>query len=298
MFRHRRQAFTLIELLVVIAIIAILIGLLLPAVQKVRESANRTKCENNLKQLALAEQSYHDGYQYLTPAMGPSGCCWGTWVELLMPYFEQGPAASRYVNWGGSDTTNGGYRYGSAQNQPVSTLRLPILTCPTDISNTPIGAMTNNNYAVNMGAGTTYTQTAGGAPFYAPIGNRNKFIALGNITDGTSTTLMFGEVQQGQGSDLRGFIWWGDATGITTMYPPNTTVPDQIYTPGYCKNQPDQGLPCTGSGGARFSVRSRHPQGANVAMCDGSVRFVSNNVTPATWTALGTIVGNEVLGPF
>src|SRR5439155_6885591 len=85
--------------LVVIAIIAILIGLLVPAVQKVRAAAQRTQCANNLSQLGKAMHLHHDNFKCLPPSMGPSGCCWGTWVILIMPYIEQQNISKQYVTW-------------------------------------------------------------------------------------------------------------------------------------------------------------------------------------------------------
>lgn len=297
----KRRGFTLIELLVVIAIIAILIALLVPAVQKVREAAARTQCVNNLKQLGVAMHAYHDQHKALPPMMGPSGCCWGTWVVKVMPFIEQAPAARLYQNWGGSDST--GIRYGVAPNTTnVTARRYPVLSCPSDGDFIPFGGMPNHNYAVCGGTGGTYRTRPSGAPAsFAPQGGMfdggslTRKIRLTDASDGTSNTFMVGEVLQGQGSDLRGFFWWGDAAAFTTFAGPNTSTPDQIYTAGYCNNQPAMNLPCSGAGGAVFYSRSRHTGGVNVCLGDGSVRFVSNTVSPNAWLYFGSMSDGQVV---
>ncbi len=149
---RKRSGFTLVELLVVIAIIGILVGLLLPAVQAAREAARRMQCSNNLKQLGLAMHNYESAFKRLIGAVGPYGCCWGTWQVGILPYMEQSALFGNYVNYGGADHT--GPRYGTAINRVVVSVRLPTLTCPSDTSNAPIGGtppITNHNYAMNYG---------------------------------------------------------------------------------------------------------------------------------------------------
>jgi prepilin-type N-terminal cleavage/methylation domain-containing protein/prepilin-type processing-associated H-X9-DG protein len=306
---RRRGAFTLIELLVVIAIIAILIGLLVPAVQKVREAAARTQCQNNLKQLALGMHAYHDTFKKLPPGMSPGTvnfgdqyCCWGTWMVPILPYIEQAPLFKLYQNYGGTDP---GPRYGSTKNLPVTRTRLAIMTCPSDIPNAPRSSITSHNYGVNYGNTTLYqaaTTTYGGVTYKfrgAPFGINVGYPLL-HMTDGTSNTILMTEVIQGQGSDLRGFAWWGPASGIVTMAGPNTSAPD-VMEAGYCVASNPANPPCTGNVGPDGEImfaRSRHTGGVNIALADGSGRFVSNSINLATWQALGSAQGGEPIGDY
>ncbi|MFO0841423.1 MAG: DUF1559 domain-containing protein [Gemmataceae bacterium] len=298
-----RRGFTLIELLVVIAIIAILIGLLLPAVQKVREAAARMQCQNNLKQLAVACHSYHDTNNTLVPATGGWGCCWGTWVVPLMPYMELDNYFKLYQNWGGNDST--GIRYGVPPNSTqVTNQRLKVLTCPTDTPNSPVGGLTNHNYVLNYG-NTDYAQQAilngivfGGAPFNPNLKNDGtvKKTTIPQITDGSSNTLMVSETLQGTQSDLRGFLWWGETSGFQAYLGPNSTLPDRLPSSSFCNNLPQRNLPCavsTLTDPTMFAARSRHANGVNVAMCDGSCRFVQQTVNILVWRSLATAQGGE-----
>src|SRR5262249_53742927 len=151
--------FTLIELLVVIAIIAVLMGLLVPAVQKIREAANRGSCQNNLKQIGLAMHHFHDAYRKLPPqvARNANSCCYGTWQMIILPYVEQDNLWKAYQNFGGTAAT--GPTYQQDANLLVTSARLTLFTCPSDIPNAPKSGkyngvtynITQHNYLVNVG---------------------------------------------------------------------------------------------------------------------------------------------------
>jgi len=331
MRRTRRRGFTLIELLVVIAIIAVLIGLLLPAVQKVREAAARAKCQNNLKQIALANMNYESSYGKFLPGVGKNGCCWGTWMVPIMPYMEQDSLGKIYTNFGGLDPLP---RYNAGVNVQVTTQRLSTFTCPSDDPQVWVidaaRTLTKHNYVLNAGnttffqvgyplgcSGAACTTPFGGAPFgfyndsdlvsdsptvytnpptNPDLGKMGQQFAISAIIDGTSNTLMASEIKQGRGSDLRGLTWWGGSAGFTTFIAPNSSEQD-VLTGGICVTTTENNPPCTTTSTtsrARFiGARSFHTGGVNASMCDGSVRFVRDSINIATWRSISTSMGGE-----
>ncbi len=316
----RRPAFTLIELLVVIAIIAVLIGLLLPAIQKVREAANRIKCANNLKQLGLAMHSYHDAFGKLAPqtANNANSCCYGTWQMAILPYVEQDNLWKAYQNYGGGKPSVPTYE--QSANLLVVSVQLSMFTCPSDTPNSAKNAkyngqtynITQHNYLINVGNidyaqgkdGVLPDQPAGlkflGAPF-----SRTAQFRLSDISDGVSNTLLAAEVNQGQGQDFRGLTWWAEGSGFTVYRTPNSPGYDYIANgsgaPGCVPtaqnplNADCKAFPSPQPNWNVFTARSRHPGGVNVVLCDGSTRFVSNAIAWSVWQALGTSQGGEVV---
>ena len=316
----RRLAFTLIELLVVIAIIAILIGLLIPAVQKVREAAQRAKCQSNLKQIGIAMHGYHDANGVLPPqiANNANKCCNGTWQMAILPYVEQANLWNAYQNWANvvnlsmtPPSTSTTPTYEQQANLQVTSIRLDLFTCPSDFPNAAKSGtyngtkynITQHNYLVNVGNidyaqghdGALPDQPAGlkfmGAPF-----SRTTQFRLTDITDGTSSTLMVAEVKQGQGQDFRGLTWWGEGSGFTVYRTPNSPSFDYISNGNGASGcvptaQNPLNADCVSNKTPdwnAFAARSRHTGGVNVIFCDGSTHFISNNISWTTWQALGT----------
>jgi len=308
--RRTQRGFTLIELLVVIAIIAILIGLLLPAVQKIREAANRMKCSNNLKQLGLACHNYNDTNGTLPPCyyVGP-GVAWNDpnnvgppWTVLILPYVEQDNLFRQYANniqnyqvWalgtgGGNDQ---GWRGMRSQ-------KIPTYICPSDPNaQTPFaqygGNWARGNYGANGGPGTDDQEAGLQAPNYGwgpaqGVMTINAGLTVATIPDGSSNTVMVNEVRAGPDvNDARG-TWCFPMVGashtsgnaIGDCYTPNDTgcCSDDL---GTCSDRPDIAMGCWAGGWGQGQARSRHSGGVNACLGDGSVRFIRNSISQQTW---------------
>ena len=298
-----RRGFTLIELLVVIAIIAVLIGLLLPAVQKVREAAARAKCSNNFKQWSLGMHSYHDTNGALPYAAKSNPRT--PWPVLVWPYCELTAMANKY---------NYSIPFHEPPNIVQNTLNgvvcntHPIYYCPSDRGGPAYQQgdpywRARGNYAINWGP-VRQPATAPTPTSYAPFGytdfasgDKPRLTKLTGITDGTSNTILMSEVLMSADNvaDWRGdFLNDDQQCGrFMTINLPNSGT-DELVS-GYCTNAPPK-LPCTASGNGQVTARSNHTGGVNAAMGDGSVRFVRNSIAIQNWQAASTANGGEVLG--
>jgi len=288
----RRQAFTLIELLVVMAIIAILVGLLMPAVQKAREAAARMQCANNLKQITLGMHSYENTYRFLPPYVQmptPSGNVWNGILVYVLPYIEQanlGMDVTKQWNANAATAYGANVRIFICPSTGGSDNRLDAISYPgfslgvTDYTVYSIQQDPANNF-FNYGvpAGTIVDGAFGAVTVTRMVG----------ILDGTSNTIMFAE--QAGGPDLwqagvytpNGILHLNWAAGVSNFHPyyPSAYNGKSFYGP--CA------LNCV-NGNQPFSF---HEQGANVSFVDGSVRFINNNLTPALVAAMVTRASNE-----
>ena len=307
-----RDGFTLIELLVVIAIIGILIGLLLPAVQKVREAANRTRCGNNLKQITLGVHNYHATHEHIMPGNPNVGNSYNqytftynnnesTWITYLLPFIEQDDLY-RTIVW----TDNFG-NHPNGTDKCVTT-QLKTFLCPSDAqgSDMALTYYAKGSYAANNGIGpyillqstALNVQNASTVVEPGPIG-LNSHTKFTDILDGTSNTALVSELRRSTGDDFRGVLHYPEGPFYHHNYVPNDLTPDQVRA-SFCVSTPY--APCVGVFSSwdqrhlTMTARSFHPGGVNVGLCDGSVRFVSQSVSVTTWQALGTMSKGDSLG--
>ncbi|MBI3866212.1 MAG: DUF1559 domain-containing protein [Planctomycetia bacterium] len=315
----RRRGFTLIELLVVIAIIAVLVSLLLPAVQQAREAARRSQCKNNLKQFGLAMHSYADAHTRLPLAL-QSTLSNISVHAFLLPYLEQ-TTVYNMVNFS--------VNYNNAANATVLAQEIPLFMCPTNpTAPVPVG-WAGTAYRANQGGllPNSEPSTVVGATNYGmepPNGpfRPGKALRFADIQDGMSNTCAFSEhplsdFNQAISSPYDTFRPGTypatpdesvqmcnaiDPTNLSFQGVSNVGAPWlQAYhsTTFYFHVAPPNGRSCMWPPQRiATTAASMHTGGVNVTMCDGSVRFISSSINLGTWRALGSIKGGEALGEF
>lgn len=324
--------FTLIELLVVIAIIAILVALLLPAVQQAREAARRSLCKNNLKQIGLALHNYHDVYSrfpagfivlqtYITTSGGSINPSFG-WGTAILPYLEQGPL---YDQMNPGNRTLRALATGADADARLLQTPLPMYRCPSDVTenlNTlsywgsgswspPVNPLIGPSATFNGISTSNYVGICGPGGMGSLMGNwvasssqweyrdlsglfyGNSFRRMRDITDGTSNTLAIAERDGGRaanGTDrsLAG-VWAGigQQSTLRQVY--------QLFAIGTSRIN-DRGLLVSGS--TSQGASSFHSGGAQYTLADGSVRFISENISQVTYQRLCDRQDGQVIGEF
>jgi prepilin-type N-terminal cleavage/methylation domain-containing protein/prepilin-type processing-associated H-X9-DG protein len=336
---RRRSAFTLVEVLVVIAIIAILIALLLPAVQKVRETANRAQCANNLKQIGLALYGYHDTQLVFPQGKGPSfgatvpgAPVYARWSihSQLLPYLEQNNLYQSIdftyppetAGMAGAVAFMPAYQNPLRQNATQCRTKLNVFLCPSDGAPLPDAWPGQNNYVASQGVQylcdlSEAAPQSSVEPAAKPDGvfYYLSAIRVRDVTDGLSHTAFFSEKLRGTGmpSPTRDMFIMANQSSLTATYTtctslnPLTALPltskqgatwvmGEMCCTTYNHVTTPNTQTCAGTGFPGTMVNmamqvppsSAHPGGVNVLLGDGSIQFISNNVTLTTWRSLGT----------
>lgn len=329
MAKRLKAAFTLVELLVVITIIGILIALLLPAVQAARESARRSQCSNNLKQIGLALMNFESEHGTFPPGMMSTqrfpdgyvnGYEWTYFLHLILPYIEM----KAYADSIGSPQFKTDLYNNNASWKAVDGVPLTVYLCPSDsLADNQFFLATTYRYSktnyLGMFSGLNDADGAYSATNSMLTTTASQLVAtkrravfrygsgtpIAEITDGTSNTIAVAEYLKGlQQDDSRG-VFISHRAGLQTLFVtlgPNSTAADNLYF-GWCPNKgvandASSNLPCTpGSDDENYaSPRSRHPGGVNVVYCDGSVHFIGNNVDVTNvWQPLGWIADSKAV---
>ena len=318
---HQRAGFTLVELLVVIAIIAMLVTLLLPAVQTAREAARRAQCVNNMRQVCLSLINHHDAkehfphsnYNYIdstftTPEPYNNTQDRRCWFHDTLPFLEEGPLFEAF-----EDHMDTG---ASALAFPQLGTPVPSFMCPSDGLSPKLNTFWGGIGTDTQGFSGNFVactgndffnpgKTADGKPAN-PLVNSSKLngiffavskVRIAQIEDGTTHTAMISEIilsPDTDSHDIRGRYYNPAHGGVifSTRITPNTLVPDRF---NWCGKNPVPRAPCTWSDSNMFvSARSYHPGGVNMGMADGSVRFVPNGVDAEAYKAAGSRNGQEV----
>ena len=303
--RISHRGFTLIELLVAIAIMAVLMALLVPAVQQAREAARRTECKNNLKQLGLALQNYHSAFGIFPPgaiydferSVGNNA----TWISMILPYIDQLPLFER-ADW------NASFAATVAPGNPpaeIVSASIPNMSCPSDPAHgkLALGVFRRGNYAANSGIGPLHSVSNPNDPTrtYSGPFTMNSSRSLRDFTDSYSSTVVVAELLNSTHNDFRGVMHYPEGPLYQHDRVPNSTMPDESRGV-YCLN--GRLVPCVGTSTTAsdraliYSARSVHSGGVQVALADGSTHFISENISLTTWKALGTQGGGEVVGEF
>lgn len=295
------------ELLVVIAIIGVLVSLLLPAVQSARESARRTQCTNNMRQVVMACHMHHDLKQHLPHGTynfidetGTTRSPYNnkqdrrSWAHDILPFMEQGPLYERFDSYMAAG--------GSALNFPDRAIVVPMYICASDPNSPKRDTFSDR---ANQGFSGNFVACAGD-DYFNPTGPASSAklngvafaqsqVVMTAIKDGTSNTAMISEIilsPDVTGHDIRGRYYNPAHCGtlFSTRIGPNTMTADQL---NWCTG-PVKRAPCVWQGTNIFvSARSYHPGGINMAMCDGATRFITSTVDVDAFKALGSRNGGE-----